>query len=102
MSTITIDIPSETYEKLAEQARKAGKGPEDLGRELLEAALQSLDKPDSTRAILKAMGRTRPLGDSLRAKIISGITLDEVRKSLSETAGPSLSELISAQRGPKS
>lgn len=104
MSTITIDMPPELYQRLAEEARKAGKGPEDLGCELLKAALQPCDvaQPRTAREVLQTMGRTRPLGDALRRRIIPGVTLDEVRQALNHAEGDSLSDILAAQRGPKS
>ena len=103
MSTIVIDIPPETYERLEEQARKAGKAPEALTRELLETALQAREvaRPRTAREVLQALGRVRPLSETLRSKIIPGVTLDEVRIALTHAAGPSLSEIILEQRGPK-
>lgn len=103
MSTIVIDIPIELYARLEEQARNAGKAPEVLTRELLETALQqSQEAPHKTvREVLEALDRVRPLGERLERKIIPGVTLDEVRKALTQTAGPSLSEIVLEQRGPK-
>ena len=49
----------------------------------------------------QATGRVRPLSDALRRQIIPGVTLDEVRKALSQSAGPGLSDIIDEQRGPK-
>ena len=103
MSTVTIDISPETYEQLAAQARKAGKAPEALGRELLENALR-VDREDSSetvREVLRKAGLVRPLGESLRRKIIPGVSLDEIRQTLTPANGPSLSEIVLAQRGPK-
>jgi predicted DNA-binding protein len=103
MSTIVIDIPPETYKRLEEQARRDGKAPEALTRELLETALQAREEaqPKTAREILQASGRVRPLSETLRRKIIPGVTLDEVRIALTHAAGPSLSEIILEQRGPK-
>lgn len=103
MSTITIDISSETYQKLAEEARTTGKKIEVLSRELLEGALKSREtaRPKTTREVLQAKGRVRPLGDTLRRRIIPGVTLEEVRKALTQAGGPSLSDIILEQRGPK-
>jgi len=74
-----------------------------LNRELLEDALKSREtaRPKTARDVLQAKGRVRPLGDTLRRRIIPGVTLDEVRKTLSQAGGPSLSDIILAQRGPK-
>lgn len=103
MSTIVIDIPPETYKRLEERARRAGKAPEALTRELLEAAIQTQEdaQPRTTREVLHTLGRIRPLSETLRRKIIPGVTLDEVRLALKQAAGPSLSEIILQQRGLK-
>ena len=54
MSVITIDISSETYAKLAEQARYAGRNIEVFSRELLEDALtfQKAPRPKTAREVL--------------------------------------------------
>ena len=101
MSTIKIEISQEIYTRLEEQARQVGKMPEELGRELLETSIQICNASASStvREVLHAKGQMRPLRDSLRRKIIPGVTLDEVRESLKQAAGLSLSEIISTQRG---
>jgi len=55
----------------------------------------------SAREILEAAGRLRPLSATLRRKMLPGVTLAEVRALLSQTANPSLSDIIQAQRGEK-
>lgn len=47
------------------------------------------------------LGRTRPLSQTLRDKIIPGVPLDEVRLALAQAAGPSLSDILLEQREPK-
>lgn len=103
MNTITIDIPPEVYERLKEQARSAGKAPEVLSRELLESALREAKAPPhrTARDVLETLDRVRPLSETLRRRIIPGVTLDEVRMALNQTTGPSLSEIVLEQRGPK-
>jgi hypothetical protein len=75
-----------------------------LSRELLETALkpQEVACPRTTRDVLQAAGRARPLSETLQSKIIPGVTLDEVRTILSHATGPSLSDIIQEQRGAKS
>ncbi|MEW6297649.1 MAG: hypothetical protein AB1671_07910 [Thermodesulfobacteriota bacterium] len=101
MSTITIDLPPETSKRLEEQARRSGQAPEALGRELLEMALRAREAAHlpTTREVLQAAGRIRPLSPTLRGKIIPGVTLDEVRQILTQAPGSSLSEIIREQRG---
>lgn len=102
MSTIVIDVPPEIYRQLQEQSRRAGKAPEVFSRELLETALQTYQDVQhrTTREVLGAMGRIRPLSENLRRKIIPGVTLTEVQTILAQATGPTLSEIIREQRGP--
>jgi hypothetical protein len=103
LSTIVIELTPETYKRLEEQARRLGQAPEVLSRTLLEAALQASEAapPTTARAVLEAAGRIRPLSAPLRRKILPGVTLEEVRATLSQAAGPALSDIIQAQRGEK-
>ena len=101
LNTTAVYIPQETYQRVAKEACKLGKTPDEWTREVIEAALQSRERnrPQTTAEVLRAAGRIRPLSEALRRKIIPGVTLDEVRNALSETPGPSLSEIVSEQRG---
>ncbi len=103
MSTLVIDIPKTTYERLQEQAQKAGKTPEALTREIVEKAIQAGQavQPRTAREVLRAAGRTRPLSAALRRRIIPGVTLDEVRAALAQSGGPNLSAIVLAQRGSR-
>ena len=106
MSILAIELPPETYQRLQERARRAGKAPESLIQDLVEKALReertALEPGRSAREILEASGRARPLSEALRRRIIPGVTLEEVRSALSQAGGPSLSELVLEQRGPRS
>jgi plasmid stability protein len=100
---IVLDLPEEMYRRLEDQARRAGKPPETFTREILESALQSQERqPKTTREILEVAGRVRPLSETLRRRIIPGVTLDEVRLAMQQVESPSLSEIVLEQRGPKS
>ena len=103
MSSITIDLPLDTYERLEAQARRNGQDPATLSRELLESALQAREAVQclTAREVLQAAGRVRPLSTTLRDRIIPAVTLDEVRMIFKQAGGPALSEIIQDQRGPK-
>ncbi len=103
MSSITIDLPLETYKRLEARARKTGQDPATLSRALLESALQDCETTQSgtARDVLQAAGRVRPLSATLRDRIIPAVTLEEVRTILKQAGGPSLSEIIEEQRGPR-
>ncbi|MCD4739241.1 MAG: hypothetical protein K8R89_08280, partial [Anaerolineae bacterium] len=53
----------------------------------------------TARQVLLAAGRIRPLSDNLRKKSAPGVTLEEIRTSLTQAGGPSLSEIVLEQRG---
>lgn len=58
--------------------------------------------PTDVRSILAAAGMIRPLGQSLLELIDDNVpTLDEVIEILSNTDGPSLTEILDAHRGPR-
>lgn len=103
MNPIEIDLPKETRQRLENQARLRGKTVSELGLELIELALRNCEesKPKTAREVLQAAGCVSTLTESLRRKIISGVTLEEVRAALDAAGGPSLSEIIDEQRGPK-
>lgn len=103
MSTLTIDLSPETYQRLEEQARRTGQAPETLSREILETALEMREtaRPRTTREVLQTVASTRSLSPTLRSRIIPGVTLDEVRQILAQAAGPTLGDVIREHRGPK-
>lgn len=102
MATITIALPDELAEKLRQRSERLQKRPEDLSREILEQALAAEPMaPPSVSDILERAGMlSKP---SPRSLDVSGeaISLDEVRRTLSSSEGPTLSEILLEQRGPK-
>jgi predicted transcriptional regulator len=72
MTSITINLPLDTYKRLEAQARRVGQDPATLSRELLESALQARKAAQSPTT-----------------------------RGVSHAAGPSLSEIILDQRGAK-
>ena len=103
IDTMAVHIPQEIYRRIAKQARQMGKAPDEWTRGGDRNGIAGREKaqPQSTAEVLRAAGRIRPLSEALRGRIIPGVTLDEVRSALSEAAGPSLSEIIEEQRGPR-
>ena len=104
MNPIEIDLPTETRQRLETQARLRGKTVSELSRDLIELALHNCEetKPKTAREVLQAAGCVSALSETLRQKIIPGVTLEEVRAALTAAGEPSLSEIIDEQRGPKS
>jgi plasmid stability protein len=122
MATVIVELPAESYEQLTQRAAAAGKTPEALSRDILEAALvasapaatataeapdtpppatEPAGEPPTAREILKAAGHLVELSPELRSLIIPGVTLEEVQEALTRAGGPSLSDIIIEQRGPK-
>jgi hypothetical protein len=122
MATVIVELPTASYEQLTQRAAASGKSPEALSREILEAALgangarpaggvetpapdppavPSDGGPPSLREILQAEGLLSELSPELRSLIIPGVTLEQVHEIFKDTGGPSLSDIIIEQRGPK-
>jgi hypothetical protein len=112
--TVTVELSPEAYECLRTRAAEAGTTPEALVQKLLQEQFEAPEAagsltgpssaatpPTTAREVLAASGRLREIGPHLRARIIPGVTLEEVRQSLSRAGGPSLSEIVLANRGPK-
>jgi plasmid stability protein len=102
METLTVKLSSEADRALRERAAKEGKSIEDLTGEMLERAVaEGANGMTGARELLEAAGRVRSLGPGLRQRIIPGVSLEQVRRSLADAKAPSLSEIILEQRGPK-
>jgi plasmid stability protein len=122
MARVTVELPTESYQLLKRCAAAAGKSPEALSREILETALgasgpsapatsdasatapptsREPGRPLSAREVLQAAGHLVELSPEMRRRIIPGVTLEEVQEALSRAGGPSLSDIIIEQRGPK-
>lgn len=103
MNLVEIELPPDVRQRLEAQARQRGKTISEMGRELIESGLRGCPEaaPRTAVEILRAMGRLSTLSDDMRKMIIPGVTIDEVRDALSAAGGPSLSEIIDEQRGPK-
>jgi hypothetical protein len=105
-NAVIVELSARHYQMLQKMAQETGKAPEALARDILEPALQQatqaapLDR-ESVRRVLRAAGRTRSLGPELRQRIIPGVTLEEVQKSLADTGVKPLSQVILEQRGPR-
>ncbi len=117
MSQITIEISPETYQRVKQQARRQHQSVDSLVRHLVEQNFDAADdangmtrveaKPQETpqrlRERLEAAGVLRPLGPALEQQIETyGVPIhEEVREWLAQAEGPSLSEIVDQQRGPK-
>ena len=102
---ITVRLPSEPYRRLQAWARQAGKTPESLTQEIIERAVEDVPstegtEPRAVRQILEDAGRVTTLSPALEARIIPGVSLEDVRTAIDQAGGSSLSEILLRQRDP--
>ncbi|MBI3942512.1 MAG: hypothetical protein HY326_05815 [Chloroflexi bacterium] len=102
---IEIELPPEIYQRLADEANRAGKPVETIAQEMLiERLLRPAIANERERAteILRAAGLLAELSPEEKERAArSTATLEEVQAAFAATAGKSLSEIVIEQRGPK-
>lgn len=106
MSQLTIDLPSDVYERLCEAATRAGKDVAVLAGEWLVERLSESSPPVSererAREVLRAAGLLAEPTSEMRAIAArSTASLDEIHAIFARAGGKPLSEIVIEQRGPK-
>lgn len=107
MTTLTIDLSPELYERLRAEAERNHQSAEEIAQQWVAerldvAAPAPLDERERTREVLRAAGLLAELGPEGKARAArSTATLEEVSAALSRAGGKSLSELVLEMRGPK-
>lgn len=105
MTTLTIDLPPEVYDRLSAAAHQQQKPVEALAREWI--AERSVTAPEPTerervREALRSAGLlAEPTSEMRRIAASSTLSLSEAQAILDRTEGPPLSEVIIEMRGPK-
>ncbi len=106
MATLTLQLPLQVYQQLCEQADRLGKSPQRVVQEWLIERLDVLaSETDNERArvkaALRAAGLLGELTPALRERANPTVPLEEIEAALARAKGPSLSEIILEQRGPR-
>lgn len=105
LTNLMLDLPSELYERLREEAEKAGKPPQVVAQEWLAERLSpppSESEKERAIEVLRADGLLTELGpEGKRRAARSTATLEEVSAALDRAGGKPLSEIILEMRGPK-
>ncbi len=108
MTTVTVELPSEVYQRLQQRAAETDIAIEKLVAEAIETWLTSSDdvqdrrhRREQVRQKLRQAGVFRPLSEQLRDQIISDVKHEEVENALARAGGKPLSGIIIEQRGPK-
>ncbi len=105
MTTLTLNFPPDLYQRLSNESSRLGKSPqvmvlEWVSRQLFPAP-PVLTERERFRQILHQAGLLTELSPSLRQLADPTISLTEVLAFMGEAGGPSLSELVLAQRQAK-
>jgi plasmid stability protein len=105
MTAVTIDLPTDVYQRLHDEASRAGKSVEAIAQELLIERLVSpvpVSERERATEILRAAGLLTEPGPEMKARAArSTATLEEVRAAFARSPGKPLSEIVIEQRGPK-
>ena len=104
MTTVTLDLAPDTYDRLNEEAHRRGKPIEDVAEALLAERLAApASERERATEILRAAGLLVEPGPERKGRAARSIaTLAEVRAALAKGTGKTLSEIVIEQRGPKS
>ncbi len=105
MTTLTLELPPELYERLKEEADRLDRPAQDLAREWLAERLDA-PEPKSERELateaLRSSGLLTELSPKEKERARrSKATLEEVQAALDSVGGKPLSEVIIEMRGPK-
>ena len=118
MTTLTLDLPTELYERLSAEAERLGKPVATVAQDWLVERLEEappatpvmaempspapMSDRDRTTEVLRAAGLlAEPSPEMRRLAAESTMTLEEVSAALDRAGGKPLSELILEMRGPK-
>ncbi len=112
MTTLTINLPADVYERLRAVASQQGKPVAEIAQTWLaeHSAHTRTDLPppappgerERLTEVLRAAGLLTELSPEEKARAAqSDLTLDEARAILDRAGGKPLSEIIIEMRGPK-
>jgi hypothetical protein len=104
MTTLTLELPIAVYERLKDEAARAGKPVETLVEDWLiqRAPPPAQSERERAREVLRAAGLLTELGPELKRRAEeSTATLEEVQAIFARVGGPPLSETVLEMRGPK-
>jgi hypothetical protein len=106
MTTLTLDLSPNLYERLRTEAERLGKPAATVAQEWLAERLPSPSTPltdhDRATEALRAAGLlVEPTPEEIAWAETVTVTLEEVSADLDRAGGRPLSEIVLEQRGPK-
>jgi predicted transcriptional regulator len=103
MTSVTVELPDDLYQRLQATATSQGTSAEAIAQQWLHERLtrESLSERDLATEVLRQAGLLAELTPAEQARAAQcAVTLDEVRAALGRGGRP-LSEIVLEQRGPK-
>jgi hypothetical protein len=105
MTTLTLEVPPDLYERMRQEAAQAGRPIEILVEEWLVGRFPpptAADERARAREVLRAAGLlTEPGPELQRLASEATMTLEEINAAFARAGGKPLSEVVIEQRGPK-
>lgn len=105
MTILLLEIPSELYERLSQEAQVMGNSVEIAAQRLLEEQLgitSASTEREQVLEVLQAAGLSTELGPEMEERALrSTASLEEVQAAFDRSAGKPLSEIVIEMRGPK-
>jgi len=104
MTTLTIELPPDLYERLRKEAQQAGRPVEALIEEWLARHFPPPapgGERERAREVLRAAGLLTELGPELKQRAAQATaTIEEIQAAFERAGGKPLSEIVIEQRGP--
>lgn len=105
MTELTVQLSSDEYRRLREEAVRLGKSPQAVAAEWVAEKLTlagpMLGDRESARRALRAAGLLAELGPHLRERADATVSLEAVNEALRRAGGRPLSEVVLEQRGAR-
>lgn len=105
MTILLLEIPSELYERLSQEAQVMGNSVEIVAQRLLEEQLgitSASTEREQVLEVLQAAGLSTELGPEMEERALrSTASLEEVQAAFDRSEGKPLSEIVIEMRGPK-
>jgi len=107
MTVLTLELPTDLYDRLRRRADQLGKTPQQvaeglLAQELAETPVGATREREHVTEVLRAAGLLTSLAPGEKEKAeATTVTLHEVQTALDRAGGKPLSEVITEMRGPR-
>lgn len=107
MTVLTLELPTDLYDRLRRRADRLGKTPQQvaeglLAQELAETPIGVTQEREQVTEVLRAAGLLTNLAPNEKEKAeATTATLHDVQSSLDRAGGKPLSEVIIEMRGPR-